>query len=437
MRRHYERVVTLATSATAKDTYVLFIGNLVSAFFSFLFTLLIARGLSVSDFGVFSAAVNLVTIIASLSDLGISSGLINFIAKASDKGDLLKAQKYMKASLVVRLIALSVLVLITVIFAPFVSKSFLATGDATVAYWVGGLSLAFLFWALFPSILQAQKRFLQSVVVDWSLAGGRLLLVFGFVILGGLTLTKAFAAFTLSTFFVIVAGFAFLGTSFLFIKVGKDTYSKLLRFSGWLGVNKVISSVSGRLDVQMLAAMAGATLTGFYSISSRLAMFIVLLTSSFAAVLAPRLASFGNKENEKAYIKKASLALIPIVFGVILWIIVAEPFITILFGQKYLPSVPVFRALAASMIPFLLTAPAVPAIIYAMKKPVYIGAFSFFQLAAIFLINLVLIPRIGAFAPTVAFGVVYTILAIYVWAIVIKYYWIDMRPNYEKMGRKY
>ncbi|MBU0572809.1 oligosaccharide flippase family protein [Patescibacteria group bacterium] len=422
MKRQYKRIATLATSATARDTYVLFIGNLVSAFFSFLFTLLIARGLSVSDFGVFSAAVNLVTIIASLSDLGISSGLISFIAKASRKGDVLKAQKYMKASLVVRLIALSVLVLITVLFAPFISNSFLATRDATVAYWVGGLSLAFLFWALFPSILQAQKRFLQSVVVDLSLAGGRLLLAFGFFMLGGLTLTKAFVAFTLSTFFVILAGFAFLGTSFLLVRVEKDVYSKLLRFSGWLGVNRVISSVSGRLDVQMLAAMAGATMTGFYSISSRLAMFIVLLTSSFSAVLAPRLASFGNKESEKTYIKKASLAIVPVIFGVILWIAIAEPFIAILFGQKYLPSVPVFRALAASMIPFLLTAPAVPAIIYAMKKPIYIGVFSFFQIFTVFIINLILIPKIGVYAPTVAFGLVNTILAVYVWTIVIRYY---------------
>lgn len=422
MRRHYERVKTLATSATARDTYVLFIGNLASAFFSFLFTLLLARGLSVSDFGIYSAAINLVTIIASLSDLGISSGLISFIAEASRKGDILKAQRYMKASLVIRLVVLSFLVLITIVFAPYVSANFLATGDATVAYWVGGLSFAFLFWALFPSILQAQKRFLQSVVVDLSLAGGRLLLVFIFFVLGGLTLTKVFVSFTLSMFFVVLAGFAFLGTAFLFVKVKKDIYSKLLRFSGWLGVNKVVSSVSGRLDVQMMAAMAGATLTGFYSISSRLAMFIVLLTSSFSAVLAPRLASFGNKESEKTYIKKASLVLIPIIVGIIVWIIIAEPFITILFGQKYLPAVPVFKALAASMIPFILTAPAVPAIIYAMKKPVYIGAFSFFQIAAIFLINYLLIPKIGAFAPTVAFGVVNTILAIYVWVIVINYY---------------
>lgn len=437
VRRHYERVVTLATSATARDTYVLFIGNLISAFFSFLFTLLVARGLSVPEFGVFSAVVNLVTIIASFSDIGISSGLVNFVAEAYAKKDYKRAQQYIKSALVLKLLTVSILAIIVLIFSSFVSNNFLATNNIKMAYWVSGLSVALIFWATFPSILQAQKRFLQSVVVNLSFVVTRFLIIFLLVVFGGVTLFRVLGAFAAVSFLPIFVGLIFLGTGFVFIKARKEMYVKLLKFSGWLGVNKVISSISGRIDVQMLAVVAGATVTGYYSISSKLALFIVILTSSFSAVLAPRLASFGNKVSEKTYIKKASLALVPVIFGVILWIIIAEPFITILFGQKYLPSVPVFRALAASMIPFLITAPAVSAIIYAMKKPVYIGAFSFFQIAAIFLINYLLIPRIGAFAPTVAFGFVYTILAIYVWAIVIKYYWIDMRPNYEKMGKKY
>jgi O-antigen/teichoic acid export membrane protein len=436
VRRYVNQAKALATSATAKDTYILFVGNISSAFFSFLFTLLVARGLSVESFGVFSATVNLVTIVASLSDLGISSGLINFIAGASSKGEIKKAQKYMKASFILRLIALSILVLIIFIFPQAISTKFLATSDSRIAYWVGGLSLSLLFWTLFPSVLQAQRRFFQSVITDLSLSIGRVLLAFLFLLFGGLTLTKAFSSFMGSMLFVVITGFAFIGTGFLFIKVGKDVYSKLLRFSGWLGVNKIISSVSGRLDVQMLAAMAGATVTGFYSISSRLALFIVLLTSSFSNVLAPRLASFGDKKREKIYIKKASLAVLPIVAGIIFWIIIAEPFITILFGVKYLPSVPYFRALTASMIPFLLTAPSVPTIIYAMKKPIYIGAFSFFQIAAIFLINLLLIPKVGAFAPSIAFGVVYTILAIYTWGIVLRHYWFNKSESYEEIGNK-
>ena len=67
MRRYIEQAITLARSGTARDTYILFIGNLLSAFFSFIFTLLVARALSVSEFGVFSAVINLATIIVSLS----------------------------------------------------------------------------------------------------------------------------------------------------------------------------------------------------------------------------------------------------------------------------------------------------------------------------------------------------------------------------------
>ena len=103
-------------------------------------------------------------------------------------------------------------------------------------------------------------------------------------------------------------------------------------------------------------------------------------------------------------------------------IIIAKPFILTLFGEKYIESVPVFQALAAAQIPFLFTVPSVSAIIYSMKKTVFIGAFSFFQVAAIFLLNLIFIPRFGVFGPTITLGVTNMILAIYTWVIVIKHY---------------
>ncbi len=102
---------------------------------------------------------------------------------------------------------------------------------------------------------------------------------------------------------------------------------------------------------------------------------------------------------------------------------IAKPFIQLLFGENYLDSVPVFRALVLSMIPFIFTAPSVAAIIYAMKKNIYIGIYSFFQLAAIFLLNLFFIPKYGPLGPTFTFGITNTILAIYTWAIVIRHYW--------------
>jgi hypothetical protein len=99
---------------------------------------------------------------------------------------------------------------------------------------------------------------------------------------------------------------------FLFVNAGLSVYKKLLNFSGWLGVNNVISAISGRLDVTMLAALSTASVTGIYSLASRFALFIVVLTGSFSAVLATRFASFDDKAKEKNYLIKSTLGLIPI-----------------------------------------------------------------------------------------------------------------------------
>ncbi len=424
MRRYVDKLKGLASSGTAKDTYVLFGGNVMSAFLGFVFTLFVARALSVSEFGIFSAATNLVIILISLTDLGISTGVVNFVAERQAKGDKEGARQYIKASVIVKLIATVLLSLPVIIFAGYLSPRLLATGDTSVAIWVAIITFSFALPMLLPSILQAQRRFLASVITDNSLYFFRLLVALGFMFLARLTIGNSLFSFVLGGIVGTIVGIVFIGPKFITARASSGVYSSLMKFSGWIGVNRIISSISGRLDVQMLAFFAGATATGFYSIPSRLASFIIVLTSSFAAVLAPRLAGFGDEEKEKAYILKSTLALLPIVAGVVFWILIAKPFILILFGEKYLPSVPVFQALAAAQIPFLVTAPAVAAIIYSMKKTVFIGAFSFFQIVAVFLLNYIFIPRYGPIGPTITFGITNTILALYTWFIVIRHYWI-------------
>jgi O-antigen/teichoic acid export membrane protein len=271
--------------------------------------------------------------------------------------------------------------------------------------------------------LQAKKKFLHSAVIDNAFYLIRFLFVLGFFLIGGLTMTKAFWAFGAGFIVEVILILIYLKTDFLRSKPQKDEYKNLLKFSGWIGVNKITSSISGKLDVQMLIVMAGAVSTGLYSIPSKLASFIPLLSGSFSSVLAPRLAGFGDKAKEKSYIIKSFLAVLPIAAGIIFWIIIAKPFILLLFGVKYLASVPIFQALAAAEIPFLFTAPSVSAIIYSMKKTVFIGAFSFFQLIAIFLLDLILIPKFGPFGPVITLGVTNVILAVYSWFIVIRHYW--------------
>lgn len=425
MRRYYEKAKGFATSKTATDTYILFSGNLLNAFLGFLFTLIVARELSVSDFGIFSAANNLVIIVASVTDLGISSAVINFATKLYQEGKERQANEYVKAAYVTRFITVLLFAVLILIFAPIISRTFLATNDPKVAVWVAILSIGLFSWVFFPFVLQAKKLFFKSALVDVSIGIVRLVIIFAILFTGTLTVVSTLFAFAISAFITLIIGFLILGTDFLKTKPSKKIYKELFTFSGWLGVNRIISAVSGRLDVAMLASLAGATATGLYSIPSRLALFVVVLAGSLGSVFSPRFASFSDRDKEKTYLIKTTLALLPIIFGIIVWIIVAKPFILLLFGEKYLPSVGVFQALTASMIPFLITVPAVTAIIYAIKKPIYIGTFAVFQLIATFLLNFIFIPKYQSYGPTLTFAIVHTILAIYTWVIVVKHYWLE------------
>ena len=412
----------LLLSSTAKDSIILFIGNSVSAVLGFLFIFLVGNNLSREDFGIFSAALNLVIIISSLSDVGITSGLVNFIAEATGKGKLELSKKYEKAGFVIRILTTLLLIILITIFAVPVSKNLLATNDLRVTIFVGVMSIALFVPMYMPFVLQAKKKFMQSMIVDNAFYFFRLIAVLIFIYFGSLTIFSAFSTTLLGFILSLAAGFYFLGFSFLKSRPEKAIYMNLIKFSGWIGVNRIISSVSGRLDVQMLAYFLGASATALYSIPARLSSFIIVIAGSFSSVLATRFASFNDFEKEKIYLKKATLALIPVTFFIILWAIFARFVMQIIF-PGYLDAVPILQALLIAHIPFIITVPAVSAIIYAMKKTVYIGTLSFVQIALMFLLNYYLIPIYGPIGPTITLGITYSLLTIYVWWVVIKYYW--------------
>lgn len=423
MRKYVEKFRDMAVSATARDTYVSFAGNLFSAFWGFVFTLIVARTMSVSDFGVFSAVLNLVIILSSLADVGISTGSVKFIAENFANGDHAETDKYIKASFVVRISIVLLLSLLVGIFSPFVSASLLATSNPAMAVWAAIVSVFIFPVMFFPNVLQAERKFVASAVLDNSYYLGRLIVAFFFAHFANMTMQNAFITFGVGFLVSILLTYKYVGLNFIKAKPDRSIYRNLIGFSWWIAVNRIISSISGRLDVQMLAAMAGALATGLYSIPSRLASFLIVLAGSFSAVLAPRFSAFNDKKKEREYVIKSTLALIPITGLIVLWIIFAKEFMLLLFGEKYSDSTPILQALLAAQIPFLFTVPSVTAIIYSMKKTVYIGAFSFFQITAMFLLNFFLIPKYGPLGPTLTFGVVNIILVIYTWAIVVKYYW--------------
>lgn len=424
MHKYINSVKSAALSKTARDTYTLFLGNIGSAFFGFLFTLFLARSLSLEDFGVFSAASNFIFLLASFTDLGTSSGIVRFVSEFSKTNDERRVDEYVKAGLITKTLATLALSSLIFVFSAFFAEHLFATNDSQVAVWVAIISITLIFPSYFTFVFQGQKKFLPSAITDVLYSGSRVFIMF-LVGLSGYSLYAAFESFALALIPSFIYILMVTGVGFLRAKPTIEVYKKLLHFSGWLGVNKIISAFSGRLDIQMLATLASATVVGYYSVPARLGMFLAMFTGSYSSVLAPRYSSFENKKDQKKYLVKSTIALIPIVGGIVFWVIIARPFMLFLFGDKFLPSVGVFQALAIAYIPFVVTAPAASAIIYALKKPIYIGAFSFFEIAGIFLLNLFFIPRYELYGPVIAFGIVRMAHSIYIWSVVVRYYFLS------------
>jgi O-antigen/teichoic acid export membrane protein len=415
LENFYGRTKRIILSGTLRDTGILFGGNLVSAFLGFVFTLLVARSLSVSEFGVFSVITNAIVILISLSDLGIASGLINFVSEMLSRNKVKESKEYIKAAFISRIVISLIFSGSVLLFSKFVPY----------AFWVGLIAFIMSPCIILPSVLQARKKFLLSVFADLSFYLPRVAFALFLFNFGKLGIDGSLISFGAGAVIGGVVGILIVGPDFLYSNPKREIYINLVKFSGWLGVNRIISSISGRIDIQMLALMAGTTVTGIYSIPSKLSSFVIILGSSFSSVLASRLAGFGDVEKEREYILKATLALIPITVLIFLWVSVANPFITLLFGEKYIASVPIFQYLTISMIPFLFTVPSVTAIIYAIKKPKFIGVYSFIQLALTVVLNLYLIPKYGAYGPVIVYGIINTVLAVYTWVIVIKHYWFN------------
>ena len=419
-----QKVVKAIFTDTSRDTLTLFIGNSFSAFFGFIFVYILTQKLSVSQFGVFSAAANLIVIISSFTDLGITTAMINFVSVKLGAKDNIGAERYLKASFIIRFVTILLVSLVVLLIPKYIATNLLSTSDYKVSYWVSIISIGLTAWLTFPYAMMAYKKFWQSVILDWSLGIPRILIFLGLATLIPANLNLALMSYGLSTILPIGIGFSVIGLKFLKARNVRTDYTDLIKFSGWLGVNSVISSISGRLDVQMLANLTTATVVGQYSIASRLSSFVIVLSSSLGSVLSTRFSRFNDKEKEKRYLIKSTLFTLPIILGVIIWILIAKPFVLTLFGDKYFESIKILQYLLVSMIPFIVATPAVTAIVHSMRKPIYIGMFSFIQIVLIFISNIYFTNLYSGIGPAIAFLITNTILAIYSWTIVTQYYWV-------------
>lgn len=390
-------------SRTVKGTSWLLFGNVISALFGIIFVIFAARFLGPEGWGLVAAVTGLIPILISLTDLGVNASFFQYAAGrwTTNKED---AQKAYRTALAIRLLTLGVTFFFLIVLAKQISELAFGSKDFQLAIFAAiglvGVSLSDFqvfaiqskqSWKLASAFISAVN--IIRVVCIFFLWQGNLITVQSVLIS---YVGSSFILFFISLFWL--SGIPKLEGGW------RDLTKSFASFSAWMAGNKIVSTISSRVDVLILIQLAGSFETGIYAAANRLAMGVPLVAGSFATVLAARFAAFNEIDQVRSFFKK-SVALSSIFAGGIVAGIFLSPFIISFFGEEYQRSVQVLQWLLVAIIPLALSTPAVVVLIYYFKKPEIVTYMAVVQLVIVIFVNYVFIPSLGIWAPVWAVGI--------------------------------
>lgn len=407
MKKIAQSLVRLSLSKTARNTYLVTFGNGMSAFLAFVFTVIFARSLSLEDIGYFSAIMSFILLSSDVADLGIGTSLARFLPPLEkDKNSL---GRFFVTAFFTQIFISFILFIAIVFSSQLLAGIVLRRSDFAYLIQLTGV-------AVFGSIMSnfylysllARQRFVHAS--GYMIFTGVLRLVFLLSTMAITTLTLANLVYLQVGSLVIgaIVGQLIYGFEFITVKPSLSDLKKLIAFSSFLGIARSLTAIAGKLDVILLISLAGPFEAGVYAIAAKVIAIYPLLSGSFSSVIAPRLSTITNKKLLKKFSLKVIAGTALFISTIFFMILIADPFIRILFGEKFAASIPVFRLLLVSMIFFVGSVPSVSIAIYFLKKPWILTVNSVLQVLIVFVGNLITIPLYGRFAPAyvsiVAFG---------------------------------
>ncbi len=373
---------------------------------------LIARSVSVSDFGIYSFILALAVFFQLLADSGLSNILMRELAKQPEKiAEILGAA----LSLIWALsIAVELLILAIVPFLNFSLEVKLLTLVMGVA------TLSLFHCAGYGSALRSQEDnelhaagFLVHKVLFCAL-------IFLGVKMGlalvGIVFAHLIPNVLLCFYYrwVVVRRYARPK-----IRIDLPMWKYLLTNSIPVGGATMVRLLAQQVDVMILSWMSDLRTVGLFSGPYRISMTLRFIPQTLAIPLYPmysRLAADPDAKQrlQTAYTRSVKFFVVAGFPVATIFFIFSSKLITLLLGDKYLVALPAMQLLGIAFLPFFVSSP-FPFLLTALDKQRFLMTSSLFSLAMRVGLNLLLIPFYGYMGPCIAFFASETVILI-VWA---------------------
>lgn len=351
-------------------------GNAFGLIVGFISQLILVRLLIPEDFGLFAFSISILEVFYFFFYFSIPTAII----RSKPKDGLYATGFYL-------ILLQGVLVFFVTALLIFVLSIFTSSYNLLLTLiCLASIRPISLFANYFVAILEKELKFkMASILRSVALALSSILAVLVAFTSSGL-ISLLVKQFTLQVFMLL--GCFFSGINF---KGGfdKTIAKKIVKFSSKIIFARGFESVINRLDSILLGAFFGITSLGFYT----QAKYIVNIPEQINGVISSRISlpilSEIKKDNEKLLNAFHSIFYILIrmlLFGSIWFFLFADQIVLVLFGDEWIPTIPLLKAIAllpffASIFNFMQT------YCYILNKPEIIAKARLFQilLAVIFM----------------------------------------------------
>ncbi len=396
------RVISLLTSQLVKHLTLVFAGNIFAAGLGFIAVLIISRGLSVSDYGLFNIAISVILIAPQLAGLGMGTSMIRFTSSYLSIDKTAEAVAVLRVTLYVRLITSFIIAVIIFNTANFLSSRVFHNIDLTplLKLTAFGVPVVAIFNYL-KSVLFTYQSFKKYVLLKLLVDFAKLSTVVVLILYLKMIVFYAVAVFTIIPLLGVLLGFWQIRDK-IFSKRNpvKNITNRLLSYSKWTFTSIVCRLLFPHIGIFMLANMLSSKDAGIYGLALNLTYIFPILIASLRSVLLPEVSRFKERAQFEKYIKGSLKISLYLVAFIIPFLFLSEKIILLLFGPRYFDSVNIFNWLLLSYISVAIGS-TIRTALYSMNRPHTVALVDLFRVTTMVSGCYFLIPFLGVLAPAV------------------------------------
>ncbi|MDJ1430728.1 flippase [Halostagnicola sp. A-GB9-2] len=360
-------------------------------------------------------AIGILAVVQLFADVGLGKSAARYVSeyREDDPGQI---PHLLQTTVAAKLVVIAIVAYTLLLFHDQIA---VALGDPGVAPFLaaGVIYITVNSFNVFAQIVfQGYNQLVYSAAIQAISGAARLVFAVGFV-LAGLGALGAFFGYIVGYAIAAVIGLAILYYKFYQPTEAAEVYEdglsrRLLEYSVPLTATRSANVIDKQIDIVLVGVFLNPVAVAFYTLAKQITDFVLAPAESLGFTISPNFGeqkAAGQLEDARRIyemaLTNAMLLYVPAAVGLAL---VAEPFMTMVFGNEYAGAVPVMQILCLFIVLQAVTNLTSDSLDYlgrARARAIAKGGTSIANLG----LNIVLIPTIGVVGAAIATIITHTV----------------------------